>query len=364
MNHCLSLALSRTRNLNQEYAETPLIYLDTRYWIDLRNAQHGSVEHPEYLELFQTLKSAVEQGVIICPISDQVLVELLSCEDPERGRKSLETISTLSNGVAIKSFKELLDEEHMNFVRSIRKSRFRNVQPLTFAYSTIFTNTTLKEFASVYRHYHQNHILDLIYTTDLSIYTETYYNAFLTKCRVDPNEINRAIVSERKTSASFSEILSEEVKGVTSMLDLGSASVRMMCNHFRSKSAEVMRTCLTGATAAQTKTNRSEIYRLVPSTAVYATCFSALRVEGRRMLKSNDVADFFHASLAVPYCRGFFTEKSLAHLLTTRPSELQAYYNCKVVSAPSEAIEFIKELTVNHNSKKRTKHLLFNVTLT
>jgi hypothetical protein len=79
-----------------------------------------------------------------------------------------------------------------------------------------------------------------------------------------------------------------------------------------------------------------------PSLYVKATCYAAVRRDQHRVFRANDMMDFNHASAALPYCDGFFTESPLRTLIQQRHTRLSEVFPCAVFSDPTLAVEWIE----------------------
>ncbi len=54
--------------------------------------------------------------------------------------------------------------------------------------------------------------------------------------------------------------------------------------------------------------------------------------------------DHQHAAAAVGYCDAFFTERSLANILTRSDLALDKLYDCTVVSTPEAALQYARSV--------------------
>lgn len=52
-----------------------------------------------------------------------------------------------------------------------------------------------------------------------------------------------------------------------------------------------------------------------------------------------------HAAAAVGYCDAFFTERSLANVLTRSDLAFDKLYECTVVSAPEAALQYVQMMS-------------------
>lgn len=87
----------------------------------------------------------------------------------------------------------------------------------------------------------------------------------------------------------------------------------------------------------------------MPSLRIPVGIHAALRY-GERRHRMGDIEDHMHASLALPYCNAFFTEKKLGNLLTREPLEYDQLYGCTVLWQDNDIVEYLEEM--RENSKK------------
>jgi hypothetical protein len=66
------------RQLGLKLSSRQAIYLDTRYWIFLRDVVLGRPQKPAHTQLPSRLRQCVLSGAVFCPISSATFAELLS----------------------------------------------------------------------------------------------------------------------------------------------------------------------------------------------------------------------------------------------------------------------------------------------
>lgn len=64
----------------------------------------------------------------------------------------------------------------------------------------------------------------------------------------------------------------------------------------------------------------------------------------RSKFDANDFDDFRHAAASLPYYDYFFTENSLHHMITNKPTDYARLYNTVVKSKPQEVLETLKSI--------------------
>jgi hypothetical protein len=93
------------------------IYLDTKFWIYLRDALAGVPAEPLHTDLLALLVDLVQSGRAICPLADCAFVELLKQRDRGRRLATARVMDLLSQGVALRSHDERIRAEILHFIR-------------------------------------------------------------------------------------------------------------------------------------------------------------------------------------------------------------------------------------------------------
>lgn len=85
---------------------------------------------------------------------------------------------------------------------------------------------------------------------------------------------------------------------------------------------------------------------MLPSSQVLASVNAAL-ITSTKKFSANDILDFQHAALAVPYCDALFCDGPMAHILQTKPLEFDKTYQTAVLSSPEEILQYLQDLKQN-----------------
>jgi hypothetical protein len=83
----------------------------------------------------------------------------------------------------------------------------------------------------------------------------------------------------------------------------------------------------------------------IPSLQVVAGVNAAFAVSERK-LDANDISDFQHAAIAVPYFDALFCDGGMATMLNDKPLEFGKIYNTTIISSPDEIREYLNHLTL------------------
>jgi hypothetical protein len=92
------------------------IYLDTKYWILLRDAALGRPRSTSHTEILTLLRTLVFRGAAICPLSDAAYVESMQQTDEETRLATAALMDELSCGVAVATEEARVRMELLNFV--------------------------------------------------------------------------------------------------------------------------------------------------------------------------------------------------------------------------------------------------------
>jgi hypothetical protein len=83
---------------------------------------------------------------------------------------------------------------------------------------------------------------------------------------------------------------------------------------------------------------------VLPTVNILAALHARFRLDEARKYKPGDIEDLGHAAAALPYNNALFTENSLAHSLTTPPTDLATAYGTRVVSRMQDAIAVLENM--------------------
>ena len=94
------------------------IYLDTRFWIFIRDAALGSPKQAAHVDLLSVLRSAVQSKKAFCPLSGASYIELLRQAEPEKRNAIASLVDELSLGITFAAEEERAIAELANFLYS------------------------------------------------------------------------------------------------------------------------------------------------------------------------------------------------------------------------------------------------------
>lgn len=328
------------------------IYLDTNFWVMLREAAAG--DGPQAgIDLLAALVKGVEAGAWICPLSESAFIELFRQSDLSTRRATAELMDQLSLGFC-------LLEQNMRMGTEIghlfhEKSGF-DVHELD---QLVWCKVA---FALGYLH-PQN---DMIPPATMLALQKGVFDEMWEAPLVDivdriadnsvPNEadletvaayLNRENVAHSHLIKSFKQAYRAEAAGVASLFGTVIADV---FGQMGKRSGAIPSDAQYGlddsiqnkalhlvALALEKEAARDTLRSLHIMTSLHAS----LRWDKQRKIDAHDLLDFNHAAAAIAYCDVFLTEKPLRTMVEQRHLALPERYKCEVRSSLADALNLI-----------------------
>lgn len=335
--------------LGESVAGHERVYLDTRYWIILRDAVVGRSNDERAKQLLEALRWSVHNKRQICPISDTVFLELLKQSDLGTRRETARMIDELSGGVTLIPQFDRVATEIAHFLYSQTE---RDLYPLDrlvwsrLSYVLGIQHPTNPIFGTaeqcVVQKAFVDHMWDLSLTEMMDVIAsgsppEMDYQALARK-------LNHGAAAHVRFIESFAQTYDAEIRGSLSVF---MSHARQVVERVVAEASKVS-VPLPGdeplAYEAQLldffcdKVRRKEVALALRTSHIGALCHAAVRWDKRRQLTGNDIHDFHHAAAAVGYCDVFLTEKPLKTLLEQGHMQLTKDFSCRIISSLDEAV--------------------------
>ena len=338
--------------LGESIAHREPIYLDTKFWILMRDASQGR-ERSNAIVLLTFLKQAVNEGKVFCPISSALFVELMRQESLPSRIETAKIIDDLSLGITIVGFKErtTLEIDHLirstadlNSDHSIHHAVWRKVGYVlgisNVQNSAIDPKIDLAGQKAFFDHVCTMSLQDILKGIGEEWTSEENPTAFASR-------MNEQIAGHAQELRTFKQAYDAEVRGVVddvgdSVLDV----VRSIAREHRQRITEMD----DGQQKAAKNRWKNLIYltlvqdkarHFLPTLHIRSSLYASLRWDKRRIFRPNDLWDFSHAEVGLGYCSAFFTDKSLHSMITEKHLGLDALYECHVGSSVEHAIEYV-----------------------
>lgn len=332
------------------------IYLDTKHWVHLRDVEMGRPRTAEHKALFDRLDLLLHQGNTICPISYSVFVELMRQSDLTTRLATARVVGRFSKHCCILPPDHVMEREVMCFLRHAI-TPWKNVHPVHHIVWTknafILGETSLNVAAPIPKlaaNAMTKSMDDLLW----SLTTEDLINQLGHRSEWK-DDLSRC--AERLTygkmaggsSTPFGEVFLQEVHGGLSLYDLAFGKLLLHISHEFGFDGKVPRKDLkrAGKNVANLIYSYFKAGRdgtILPSVHIQSGLHAALRCDPNRRYKEGDVEDFRHATAAIGYFDAFCTDKSLCHLIRTKPLEYDKVYGRRVVSEDREMLEMLDNL--------------------
>lgn len=350
------------RLLKQQVAETVRgrhrLYLDTRYWVFIRDAALGRAKKPEHEAILRGLKEKVISGVAICPLSDVAVMEMTAQTDDVTRAATAELWDELSLGVALQTEPERV---HTEFEQFLRYPRAEDVpRPLSdlvwtrpcFVFGEAFPSLDgLPEEAQVA---FQKAALDDMWAISFrEMGTESAAElAMSEKFQRTAEGINATMRQFQHEIPTFNKAFLAEISGaLDGARDMLTGAVLQQYvqqgNSLEGVTKEqvqhmhgAMRAALTNAF----RFRRDVMAKRLPTVYLHAMAHAAIRSDLKRKFNGNFLRDIHHGSAGVGYHHAVFTERPLTVLLTAGNMAVDRTFACKVVSDERDVLSYLEAL--------------------
>jgi len=327
-----------------------LIYLDTNFWIRMRDAEIGTGS-PAAVRLLRTLRSMVRSREALCVSYIYSFLEL-----GKQGEASLrvtaELLDELTEGVAIASPDDLLDWECAKFIEAtLQRDVGQGMCPWTKV-GQLHTNALSTEMPGPISASDREIVLKATIDAAWNVSFQYGFEQFTwdtkTKLSFDLNKNTFARVTKRKAEQQAKRLAPDQVR-----LEVFSEMVRTKAVpvfnrllgrwHLDRGFPEGMATLLRDVDAVQRAAIRGfenrALGRMLPSLSIMTEIYTLYETDSQsnKPQTTNDWFDSCHAAVALPYCDLFLTERGLAHRLR-RQLKADVQYDCQVVGTIEEAL--------------------------
>jgi hypothetical protein len=340
------------RALGKTVASKIRIYLDTRYWIHIREARLGRPKKPEHERIYKLLHKLVSSGKVLCPASFPSFHELLKHKNQQVRRASAEILDELSGQICLINPIELMRSEIMAMFR-----QFTPDYPLPVPLlEAVWTKAGYwagemvlkgKNWPPDYELIMQKICEDMMNSARFSDIVESYFNSKDNS----PSDDNMRILNE-----GFSKFSA----GAKSLQQLYRAQVILLIQENNSLTTEALKQIcddMFGKTIEQCgdfvesligqayhKALKTQIATDMPGVHIISTLQTAIAWNKQRTFKANDINDIIHARSALPYYDYIFVERGFCHLLIAPPNKLAETYGTKVFWKEADVIRELEML--------------------
>jgi hypothetical protein len=349
------------RKFGQIVCQRTLFYLDLNYWINLRKVMLGQPVPTDYARLYAVLSQEVSRGAIICPLSFWMFQELVKQDDPASRHATAVLIDTLSQGVAFVPHGELVGQEVLHLIRKV-SPQYRNITQWPIR-ECIWTRTVSfvpdriptwgDEIPQEDQLLVQKNWEDFHFFVPLAgiIANAPAVPREFTRVGYNVPEINRRKKDVLGQHRSFKSIFLAELmhtikENEQHVCDVMAYLYFLETGIQKNFAIEQMpeRDRLAARNIIWWGFKKNKITDELPSYHIPAALFAASCWDGSRLLSDNDVFDFYHAQVGIPYCDIFLTEVSLKNIACSRHLRLDAIYKTEIISSSRDAARRVEQL--------------------
>ncbi len=329
------------------------IYLDLRFWIYCRDAHLGVPQRPIHDRIWRRLQTLTDSGRVVCPISYPIVSEILKQGDVDRRMATTRVVDTLSRNVAIRPSDELFHNELCHFLLSSMPGKSTHpLDQLAWTFPTWWLGEAtpqLDAFDEATNTLCRKAFFDAIKKLPLSIVMEALSDSTW-PAHPDTAEyysdLNRLCLARRDEISDYHSAFMIELAGLLDDLtpQITRASRAMYAAEY---GAEPPADDVAGvdenhpiARLIYHAYDHRKISNEIPFLQINAGIHAAVR-HRRQRYKMGDLWDHMHAHPAIAYCHAFFTEKSLGHLVSNKPLELDKEYDCSVLWREQDILDYV-----------------------
>ncbi|TAK63727.1 MAG: hypothetical protein EPO24_03955 [Bacteroidetes bacterium] len=348
-----------SKNYRVEIGEQVLnkerIYLDTKYWIYLRDAVLK--KQPSFrLEIYYLLQYLVDNGIAICPLSYHVFAELMKQPFEKRMATAI-IMDELSKQVCFINPSLIQGQEIVNFISQLQ-IKSKGLEPFNSSkYVWTKIGFIFGEQFPTFAELSDNDVkpIRVGFFNYLSQFTlvqmlEKIGDKFLPSKSNDIEEKLNIGKDTHQNWKTFRDVYRQEIKGILDLLQEEIKEVILFKLRNQSKysmnsddinlSDDVKKMSWIIYQSLDNNTVGKEL----PSIRISCGLHAYFRYNKGQRFKKNDLIDFGHAAWALPYCHAFFTERRLAEWVCNSFLQFDRVYETKVLSDDNKVLEYLHKL--------------------
>jgi len=341
--------------LTQSLSDRRAIYLDTKFWLILRDTVLGTRVSEESRALLALLRQMVACGKGFCPISETTFIELLKQRDPRTLLATTQLIDELSLGLTLIPFEQRVAMELSCLIHRFHPEPVPASPPrtpwtkLSFVLGLVHPtktgfdqSTELVLQKSFFDHMWDWSLAEMI--SVLGVASPPQWPSFDSLA----DRLNLGITQHASELRSYQHTYKLEAVGAADVFaetaaDIAHAFAEHATGQPQPKEGQAWteQVRLWRNVIAKTLMHATE-RRSLPTLHVNTCMHTSLRWQKLEKFEANDFPDFHHAAAALVYCQAFLTERGLKARVTTKNTSLDKVYACAVAASVPEAIELLQ----------------------
>ena len=347
--------------LSSDVRKRKIVYLDTKYWVDIRKAVLNDDKNNVLIKLYNILKQKVAERKLVCPLSTEIVSELFRQSDVNTLNATIDIMDSLSGGVAYKFFFDKIRDDFSNyFLKLTNESCGISLKPMSdfVPVCMVMGSTNVLLEGNYADDSVQKATFDLICNMRFE-----YFGKFPGVIDSSAEQIGNEAGAERlnvgkkkaeddlpSVKDACAKVFYANLNGFKEYIGSGINNIYYLEKNLSLKEISLKKSIATETQIdsivsgivykfQQKQLEKDDIPLLSINSIIGGTVYS----ERNRKFHKNDFDDFRHAAIALPSSDYFFTEDSLAHLLNNT-TKLSQKYDVKCVSKPEKALEMIEEI--------------------
>lgn len=325
------------------------IYLDTKYWVLLRDADLGRAKNSYLPKILALLRDLVSRGVVICPLSDAAYIESMQQTDVETRLATAALMDELSCGVAIVTEKTRARMELLNF-DATPASDISSLQDKIWVKTGYVLGEVVphaKNLDAETNLLSKKSFIDLMWHQTAVDFAAQEHDRDLASLRASAIQINEKILAYADQIRSFNQAVDAEFSGEVKFFNEKLASAALIEKGFPSATTAEIERYQEAMQRLLRNTMHSRpdlIAKRLPTLFIHAMCLAAIRWDKTRKLDSHWLLDIHHACAGLAYYEAMFTEKPLRVLLMSGNMGMHEKFDTQILSAEQDVLRYLEEL--------------------
>ena len=336
------------------------LYLDTKYWVYIRDAHLGQARRPEHVEVLRRLRELVSSGRAVCPVSDIAFAELTTQSDDRTRIATAQLQDELSLGTALKTEEERVHAELAHFFAHMEQAEKSPVptRPRVWIKPCFVFGVSVPSDDAVPASINQavqKATIDTLWTMSFEELAQESTAHLKSKEMFDrtASQINSDLPLYAHEATNFATTFQSEIIGGLSAAEVMVKKVvleRALASGIPIDSLKLEELNATHEMAMRALVNsfrlaRSKLALQLSTLYVHAMCHTAIRLDKGRRFNGNFIRDIHHGAAAVPYFDAMLTEHPLKVLLTSGTVAVDKLFGCRVVSTEEDVLAYLDGLT-------------------
>lgn len=316
------------------------LYLDTKFWIHLRDRDTSESAS----RLYSAIRKKVKSKELVCPTSPALLRELVLQEDVSTLRQTSKLMDEFSCGISFNTQEAIIGTEIAHLFNKLHGNEVHELEDLVWGlhldvFATFLPETLKNLFLSNHGagRLHSASIEEIVFDLKFKEFPRRN-NVVITKT------LNRDIEAYAHEVTSFSKVFESEAVGIADVFSpIFPEIIRSMAlkEGVFDGGFPTQREIDDARSVLATVLLKSPQATKLRTMYILSSMHAAVRWDKYRKFKANDLPDFIHAANALGYCDYFFTEKSLKSLVEQKHIALDKVFDCKIESDINAAIDVI-----------------------